>query len=947
MSNIQFQKILGGGITLILLGGLVTQSLSVDSQRHQRYRTLIAQQLITDATLNKSVLKSRYALLTSYDPLVRSLSEQLSLQAKLEQIPSYIGNRQALQRQLRNNQDIFRHKEELLEAFKSNNAVLKNSLTYLPELVKEVRQGGKYKHLSQSKTSQLQAMLDNVLLYSLSTDKVLVPQIENQMSQLEELSTAKPDQTSDRILLAVAHTRIILKYKLEVDRLTRRILELPTAKAIGRLERTYTKHYQDAVQRAEIYRLLSFGYLLAIAGGMAYLVIKRQQRLIREQQRSQQRLSGILKSLTDAFIALTPQWQVSYINPKAAEILQHDAQDLLNQDFWQIFPEELGIKYRQVYQTALQEQAQQSFEVFYPPHQIWLEVRIFPSVDGLSLFFQDVTSRKRAEINLKQVNTELQAAKDAADQASQVKGEFLANMSHELRTPMNAVIGMTSLLTHTSLTPQQQDFVDTIRSSGDALLCLINDILDFSKIEAGKLDVEEQPFNLKACIEDALKLVAPRAFEKGLELAYLTEPEIPCGIVGDITRLRQVLVNLLSNAVKFTESGEVIVHVKDVTPEGTIDAENLTQDPSHPRLLQFSVQDTGIGIPQDRMARLFKSFSQVDTSTTRKYGGTGLGLAISQRLCELMGGRIWVESEVGAGSTFSFTISTQVAADIDSSSHLVQDKLKGKRILIVDDNLTNRKILTLLADIWGMHAQAASGGPAAIEKLKQDPQFDVAVIDMQMPQMDGLTLAKHIHKLEPYQDLPLVMLSSLGVEAIATPTDKSYFFAILNKPIQELQLGEVLVRAVTQPSDQVTLTEPIHSPPDPSLQALRILLAEDVVVNQKVALLILKQMGYAADVANNGIEVLEALHRQPYDVVLMDLQMPEMDGLTAARNIQASWPSETQPYIIALTANAMQGDREKCLEAGMHDYVSKPIRSEELKAALDRYTVMAQTPMAE
>ncbi|WP_299490884.1 DAHL domain-containing protein [Acaryochloris sp. IP29b_bin.137] len=938
MSNQKFQRLLGGSLVLILFSGLVAQSLSVDSQVHQHYRTLIAEQFITDATLNQGVLKSRYALLSSYDPLVRSLSKQLSLQRKLEQIPRYIENQQILRQQLQHNQSLFRHKEELLEAFKSNNAVLKNSLTYLPELVKEVRLDDR--SLSPITTSQLQAMLDNVLLYSLSMDEALVPQIEHQINRLAR-SPDNPDQASNRIQLAVAHTRIILDYKPEVDKLTRSILNLPTAQAIGSLEQTYTKHYHAAVKTAEIYRLLSIGLLLVMVSGIAYLVIIRQQCLIKEQQQSRQRLSGILSSLTDAFIALTPQWQVSYINPQATEILQREAHNLLNQDFWQIFPEELGGKHQQIYQTALQNQVKQSFEAFYSPQQIWFEVRIFPSVDGLSLFFQDVTSRKQAEINLKHTNTELQAAKDAADQASQVKGEFLANMSHELRTPMNAVIGMTSLLSHTSLTPQQQDFVDTIRSSGEALLCLINDILDFSKIEAGKLDIEEQPFHLKTCIEDALKLVAPRAFEKGLELAYLAEPEISGGIIGDVTRLRQVLVNLLSNAVKFTESGEVIVHVRNVTQSVTLDAENLNPAPSPALLLQFSVRDTGIGIPQDRMARLFKSFSQVDASTTRKYGGTGLGLAICQRLCELMGGRIWVESEAGVGSTFFFTISTQVAADLDGSPHRVLDKLQGKRILIVDDNRTNRKILTLLAEVWGMHPQAEPGGLAAIEHLQQDPEFDVAVIDMQMPQMDGLTLAQHIHQLEACQDLPLIMLSSLGVEAISTSTDKHNFFAILNKPIQEMQLGEILVRAVTQPTGQVvTSSESIPAPPDPNPQSLRILLAEDVVVNQKVALLILKQMGYEADIANNGVEVLEALHRQPYEVVLMDLQMPEMDGLTAARNIQAAWPPESQPHIIALTANAMQGDREKCLEAGMHDYVSKPIRSEDLKAALDRYQAM-------
>ncbi len=1066
MRNRKLFNYLGMSTLLFLFAGSVFKSLSVDSQIHQRYRSSIAQQLVQDAALNQGMLKSRYALLSSYDPLVRAISEQLELQTQLKQIPDFVSNKSGINQQLQTNIKIFRRKEELVESFKSTNAVLKNSLTYLPELVKQVRKGEKLKGLTNSSTAKLQDMLDNVLLYSLSADEALVPQINQQMAQLEALSQTEADKNG--LLLAIAHTRIILEYKPKVDQLTQTILQQPSTKVINQLDTLYVEQYQGAIQTAGIFRLISFGCLLIILGGTAYLVIQRQGTLIQQQQQSQQRTSGILSSLTDAFITLSPDWQVIYINEKAAELFEQAPQQVLHQDFWQTYPQELGFDHQANYTTALQDQISQSFEVFFSSRQIWLEVRIFPSVDGLSLFLQDITHRKIAEANLVQmnedlhtsqqllrriidtipqllfwkdregvylgcnlhfatyvgfrqaeqvvgktdadlpwvpeeiatfqasdrrilatgdiesallqrhheqtwletikvplhqadgaiigvlgvyqdvtarqqadehlrnVNTELQAAKDQADAASQVKSEFLANMSHELRTPMNAVIGMTGLLTHTSLDAQQQDFVDTIRSSGDALLCLINDILDFSKIEAGKLEVEEQPFHLKSCIEEALKLVAPRAFQKGLEIAYIADPDLPSGIVGDITRLRQVLVNLLTNGVKFTDSGEVVIYVKEVTSE--------TRDPVLPagagqsplRLFQFAVKDTGIGIPQDRLNRLFQSFSQVDSSTTRKYGGTGLGLAISKRLCELMGGQIRVDSEIGVGSTFSFTIAAQVANTFDCAPIHDVTPLKGKRLLIVDDNLTNRKILTIFADIWGMQSQAAPSGPTALDFLREGVEFDLAVVDMQMPDMDGLTLAKRINALQKYKNLPLVMLSSLGVEAIATPIDKSLFYAILNKPIQEAQLSSILVRAVTKQSAHPN-PEPVSHQPTDHIKALRLLLAEDVVVNQKVALLILKQLGYEADVANNGLEVLEALHRQPYDVVLMDLQMPEMDGMEASQAIQETWSPEARPHIIALTANAMQGDREKCLEAGMQDYVSKPIRSEELKAALERY----------
>jgi PAS domain S-box-containing protein len=695
--------------------------------------------------------------------------------------------------------------------------------------------------------------------------------------------------------------------------------------------------------------------------------ITEREKVEQEMRDANKRLNDMIEFLPDATFMIDRQGKVIAWN-KAIEIMTgYSKQDMLGKGDYEyaipFYGERRPILIDYALLPAEQFELSDRYEIIRKGDFLWGEVLIPQFYEGQGAYIsgtaaklydssgeivgaiesiRDVTQRKRAQDALVETNEQLEQAIARANEmalqaelANMAKSEFLANMSHEIRTPMNGVIGMSGLLLDTELSGEQRQYAELVRASGEALLKVINDILDFSKIEARKLDLEILDFNLRSTLEDVTELLAFKAQEKGLELVCLIDPETPMWLRGDPGRLRQILVNLGGNAVKFTHQGGVTIRA------------GLERQENHRAVVRFAVSDTGIGIPADRRDALFSPFTQVDGSTTRKYGGTGLGLSISKQLVELMGGRIGVESLEGSGSTFSFTaVFEKQSEDIQHPADAFLN-LAGVRVLVVDDHDVNRLLATSLARSWGCRVEEAADGKEALSLLRaavraNDP-YQAALLDMQMPEMNGEELGRLI-KVDPEcKDTVLIMMTSLGQRGDARRLEALGFAAYLTKPIRQGQLHDCLAlalgRKIAEKSapDNHLITR--HTVAEARLRGARILLTEDNITNQQVAVALLKKLGCRADVAANGKEALEALRTIPYDLVLMDCHMPEMDGYEATRRIRdphSSVRDHTIP-VIAMTARVMTGDREECLEAGMNDHLAKPVDPKALAEMLDKW----------
>jgi len=664
---------------------------------------------------------------------------------------------------------------------------------------------------------------------------------------------------------------------------------------------------------------------------MVKLILTENQQLVA----SENRLMAVFNTVGEAIFSADGEGNILSVNNEGSRLWEYEIRDLQGENVDHLFSQP-GF-----FQEALDRSASDELTTvhYVEAEAITRQGRRFPAelaiarveVDGAIIFTlaaRDITDRREYENRLLE-------AKEMAEVGNRAKSEFLANMSHEIRTPMNGVIGMTGLLLETDLSPTQRDYVETLRTSGESLLAIINDILDFSKIEAGRMTLNEFPFDLRSCVEEALDLMAPKAREKRLDLVHIINDDLPASLLGDDQRLRQVLLNLVGNAIKFTDKGEICVEVTgQVLPpleSATVEAHDLWE-------ISFAVRDTGIGIPHEKMDLLFKVFSQIDATATRARGGTGLGLAICERLVQLMGGSISVTSEVGRGSTFLFTI--RAPSSGARRKETIDENLLGRRLLVVDDNETNLSILALHTQRWGMEVTSCSSGEEALALLQAGEKFDAAVIDLVMPGMDGLELADALRQIPHAQKMPVIMLNSGGMDEIDPARRQVGFFSSVPKPWKSSTLLRELQRVlspVEAPPPLPVLETPRLPEPEPvDEMPVRILVVEDNPANLQVVLTVLHALGYQPDIAENGQAGIQMAEVGRYDLILLDVQLPDIDGWTVTRHLR-QYVREKKLIIVAITAGVTPEDRQRCFDAGMDDFVMKPFKISTLKDVIQKY----------